>query len=83
MVLCPEVRRAACTFNSGLLRKKCLHWELWSSSCASKLDFPLSGIPPSVPLNKIGQHLENSIRFDTGVDMSQVSIEKLCEHRNL
>lgn len=66
VVLSPEVRRAVCAFNSGLLHKKCLYWELWPSSCASKLDFPLHGITLSVLLNEIGQHLEKSIRFTRG-----------------
>lgn len=83
VVLSPEVRRAVCAFNSGLLHKKCLYWELWPSSCASKLDFPLHGITPSVLLKEIGQPCEKSIRFDKRMGMSQVSTEKLCEHRNL
>lgn len=52
VVLSPEMKRAVCT-NSGLLHKKCLYWELWPSSCSSKLDFPLPGITLSVPLKEI------------------------------
>ena len=36
-----------------------------------------------MPLNEIGQHVEESIKFDQRVEMSQVSAEKLCEDRNL
>lgn len=70
VVLFPEVRRAVCTSNSGLLHKKRLYWELWLSSCASKLDFPLPGITSSVPLNETGQYLEKSIRFGRKVDVT-------------
>lgn len=75
--------KAVYTSDSRLLHKKGLYWELWLSSCAStKLDFPLPGITLLVPLNKIGQHLEKSIRFGKRVDLSQVGSE-LCEHKNL
>lgn len=81
VVLSPEVKRAVCT-NSGLLHNKCLYWELWPSSCASELDFPLPGITPSVPLKEIGQHLENPSDL-ARADMSQVSTGKLCGHENV